>query len=282
MKLRIPILPASLLTALFCGFWLPASAHAQLLLTGETVLHVDELSGEVEAKFLDEHPDFRRSADIGFAYRRFDVFFLTFWTWNGRFVVYEPVAGFEDISGNKRIAVATIQEFSSEDWEGLIGNPPRSLYTRPLSFRFPAGLMILLSIGAAVALQKGVSWLTEPRRLISETLEAEIKRDLGYSEGVFYAADSTRVDAAVRNLRDLGFKASDALEAVSRINDELLFAQEDKIEGTFGVAARLEQQGEWDQSSEIYESLLQWLPSSDSRVAFARNCLAAIAEKRQC
>src|SRR5262249_18267668 len=69
---------------------------------------------------------------VGFAYRRFHIFFCDLWTWDGRYVLYE----------NKRYWV-----LQPEGVQMVFGKPEGKV-GKPFLYRFPLGLLILAGVAA--------------------------------------------------------------------------------------------------------------------------------------
>ena len=52
------------------------------------------------------------------------------------------------------------------------------------------------------------------------------------------------------------------------------------IDERLELGFQLEQQGEWDESAEVYSQVISSLPDADDRKDYARNCLESLNEKR--
>ena len=81
-----------ILTAVaYCAWPAPASA-AVLITRGETIKHVADIpSPEKENLQADLLRIANRNVQpaVGFAYKYWGIFWIDFWTWDGRFCIYE-------------------------------------------------------------------------------------------------------------------------------------------------------------------------------------------------
>jgi hypothetical protein len=98
--------------------------------SGETISHLGELPPEVKQSLPPQMP---RNLKVGFAYNYFHLFWCNVWTWNGRYVLYD---------GNRYMPL------QQGDLVTLTGKS-ESDHGKPLSYRIPLGLMILVGLVTA-------------------------------------------------------------------------------------------------------------------------------------
>ncbi|MHC4404958.1 MAG: hypothetical protein ACYTG0_35370 [Planctomycetota bacterium] len=120
--------------------------------TDEKMAHVRDLPSDVEE---DVRREMGHDVAIGFLYERFHVFWLDFWTWGGRHVLY---AGDE------------YWELEPIDWQGLLGEEGSENLSKPILYRFPLGLTIVvgLVIVGVLAAKLFPSDATRARRLLKD------------------------------------------------------------------------------------------------------------------
>lgn len=92
--------------------------------------------------------------------------------------------------------------------------------------------------------------------------------------------DEQRLLIAKNQLIGDGVDAHTADSNLRKIADAILASTNSRIDACLSVASQLDQKGEWDESVEVYSQVIATLPDTDERVTYARNCLAAVNEKR--
>lgn len=124
------------LAGLLCAALLPREAAARrgiaIVNYGDHVSHVGEIAPENQAMVaaMTGTP-----VDVGYFHQRVGLFWISIWTWDGAFCLYD--------SGN------SVWELSHEEAASLLGKDPGSLRA-PWVYRFPPGLFLLLGIGGFV------------------------------------------------------------------------------------------------------------------------------------
>ncbi|MDC0669426.1 hypothetical protein [Nannocystis radixulma] len=138
-----PLLSLSIPALALAGVALASTeAHAGkglLIIThGESVLHYDDLTGEAK-KFTAETTGYE--VKVGYLYSHFGVFWLDLWTWDGKYCLYHG---------------DNVWELTPEDAAGLLGVKVDDL-GKPLLYRIPLGILILLSLGVGFGLWRRFS-----------------------------------------------------------------------------------------------------------------------------
>src|SRR2546430_1958036 len=91
MSRRLPLRTMILVIATW-GVW-PAMAPAAVLITrGETIKHVADIPSPAKENLsADLQIIAKRNVQpaVGFAYKYWGIFWIDFWTWDGRFCIYE-------------------------------------------------------------------------------------------------------------------------------------------------------------------------------------------------
>src|SRR5262249_20756020 len=107
-----------------------ASAGIILITRGEIIKHVADIpSPAKEALAVELGKDVKRGIQpaVGFAYKYWGIFWLDFWTWDGRFGVYDD---------------GDFWQFQPGVVAGFL-NVEESSLTPPFFYRFPPGLVII-------------------------------------------------------------------------------------------------------------------------------------------
>jgi hypothetical protein len=138
-----PLLSLSIPALALAGVALASTeAHAGkgiLIIThGESILHYDDLTGEAK-KFADETTG--HEVQVGYLYSHFGVFWLDLWTWDGKYCLYHG---------------DNVWELTPEDAAGLLGVKVDDL-GKPLLYRIPLGILILLGLGVGFGLWRRFS-----------------------------------------------------------------------------------------------------------------------------
>jgi hypothetical protein len=95
---------------------------------GEEVAHVAALPGDARDGVRRE---LGKDVAIGYFYKRFHIFWLDLWTWDGRHVLY---------AGNE------CWELPPDAWAEILGATESQKLGKPILYRFPLGLTILVGL----------------------------------------------------------------------------------------------------------------------------------------
>ena len=121
---------------------------------GEEIDHVGDLPSDIKE---DIRRELGRDPAIGFAYRRFHIFWLDFWTWDGRHVLYCS-------EGKIYWEIGPESWIGPDSWAELLGRRESEMLSTPILYRFPLGLSIfggLVILGTLAILS---SWFTPAHR----------------------------------------------------------------------------------------------------------------------
>ena len=122
-------LPALAVAAVFC---LPSTAQARkffLITSGETVTHVEELPADVK-QVLQEKMGMPTDVAVGYSYSYFGIFWIDFWTWGGKHVLFRGNQTWE-------VPPSVLAE--------MLGKREKDLSV-PKLYRFPPGVIGLVLI----------------------------------------------------------------------------------------------------------------------------------------
>jgi hypothetical protein len=166
----------------------------------EQITHVGELPGHLREQARRE---LGQDVSIGFIWRRFHIYYVSFWTWGGEHVLYK---------GDRYWAP------KADAWEKLLGKEEAAKLSVPFFYRFPLGLA---AVGGLFALgivgprlfpsdrERARRLLKDPRYV--DAL-AEFAQAIAPPEGSSRRALSREaaMEAAVRRLQDQGIPAARA------------------------------------------------------------------------
>ena len=116
-----------------CAAWPDTVSAAVLITRGDTVKHIADIPSpakELVVAMLQRDGNGNRNVQpaVGFAYKYWGIFWIDFWTWDGRFCIYED----RTVYGEPPVAFLA----------GLL-NVSEAELTPPFFYRFPPGLLII-------------------------------------------------------------------------------------------------------------------------------------------
>ena len=231
---------------------------------GETVSELGNLPDDVREAVA---KDLGQEVSVGFVYSRFHLYYADMWTWNGRHVLYH---------GDRCWSPDDAQ------WRQLLGTSVEEKFGKPLQYRFPIGLTLLVSIT--------VLWNALPR--IFPTPEKKLQRlsqDARYAsalESVFPTSDPAlrttidpmRFDAAIVSLRGHGISESKARRNLQMLVGAVCADREQCIQAALLAAGEGAESGQFALSVGIMEQLVAALPTSDPRYEDTARLLAKFRE----
>jgi hypothetical protein len=174
------------------------SAHAIPIIagSGETIDHVRDLPETIRGRVAKE---LGPGVAVGFRYQRFHIYWITFWTWGGEFVLYRGTQFWVPPS--------------DQDWKDLLGGAGVADLRRPLFYTFPPGL-VLISAVVAVAVLKPLLFPTLQERSL------RLLKDKRYQEAWDLLGDKMRSSAKPGQSVDARAAYESAYEAaVQRLED---------------------------------------------------------------
>lgn len=237
---------------------------------GEELTEMGDLPPEVSRAVTRE---LGSAVRVAYLHQRVHVFWLDVWTWNGRHVLH---------SGD------TYWEPDSTQWQEMIGADPVSKYGKPILYRLPLipALLIVAFVGSAV---HNYFFKTDEEILkalmIDKRYQRSIETIFGRRDEQEFAKAITTVDEqrflrAKNELIGDGLDPHTAESNLRKVTDAILANTNAQIDAYLEVASRLDHEGEWDKSAEVYAQLISSLPDNDDRLTYVRNCLAAVKDKR--
>jgi hypothetical protein len=232
---------------------------------GEELTDLGELPPDAARSIAKE---LRTPVTVAFLHERAHIFLLDLWTWNGRHVLH---------SADKRF----YWELDSTAWQELIGGDPSAKYGKPILYRIPLLPALLVVAVVGYALRKRF-FKTEQEKLEALITDRRYQRSLQIlceSAKSITTLDEQRFLRAKNELIGEGVDAHSAETNLRKIADRIFANTNSQIDDAFAAASRLDQQGDWDKSAEIYSQILSSLPHNDERLTYARNCLALLNDK---
>jgi hypothetical protein len=235
---------------------------------GEKVTQLGELPPDVSRAVAAE---LGTSVTVAFLHERVHVFWLDLWTWHGRHVLH---------GGDK------YWEPDSSTWQQLIGDQPAAKFGTPIFYRVPM-LAAALVVGVVAwgvrkqcfkTPQEKLDVLMKDKRyqraleiLFGPTIEDAAKVATTLDEQKFQQAKSQLV------LDDVGGQTAET--NLRLVADAILATTNAQVDAALNAASQLAQQGEREQSAEIYNRLVAKLPENDERWLHAQKCLAVIRDQ---
>ena len=95
---------------------------------GETIADLGSLPPDVAE---DIRKEIGQEVSVGYMFNRFHIYHGDLWTWNGRHVLYH---------GDRYWALDDAQ------WREILGTSVEAKYGKPLRYRFPIGLTVLVTV----------------------------------------------------------------------------------------------------------------------------------------
>ena len=239
---------------------------------GEELKELGELPPEVAKTIQEESGKYLK---VAYLYERAHVFWMDIWTWNGRHVLY---------SGDE------YWEPDSETWQAMIGGQPAQKYGKPILYRVPV-LPALILLGVVGISVRKIFFKTEDEKLAvamnDQRYQKAIQTIFGSDTGedddnqkFVTSIDHEKFRRARDELVDAGVKVEAVDANLQKISNAILANTNAHIDSAFEAAAALENQGDLDQSAEIYTQLADSLPHNDERFATAVSGLESVNAKR--
>lgn len=130
------------LTALLVTLLAPADAHARrrgigIINTGDNVSHVGDVAQDHREMVMAETGS--PEAKVGYLYKRFGLFWVNVWTWDGKYCLYDDSD--------------TVWELDQEQAANLMGVTPEDV-APPFVYKFPPGLPVLLALGGFIVFSR--------------------------------------------------------------------------------------------------------------------------------
>lgn len=125
--------------------WSPRAAQAGIPIvygTADKIVRLGTLPKEAADSVEQE---LHKRVELGYFYQRFQIYWLDFWTWDGKHVLF---AGDE------------YWELEPDQWSDLLGDSKATLLKEPFLYNFPPGLIIVCAIGVMCT---AASWRTRRR-----------------------------------------------------------------------------------------------------------------------
>lgn len=175
----------------FAGAFLlssPAEAKGFFLITyGEKIVDVGVVAEEHREAMREE---FGADPSVGFIHNGFGLFWLNIWTWDGRYCAYQ---------GDQYM------ELEPQQAAMLLGVPLNQL-RKPIFYRFPPGLLILIVIVAIYATHKFVT-ASKEKKLSALFEDPRYKRALNMiSERVKQAEGASETEGDQESAFDKGLE----------------------------------------------------------------------------
>ena len=230
---------------------------------GETVSEVGKLSAEAREEVAKNlGPDL----SVGFLYSRVHVFYADLWTWDGRFVLYRGAKYWQPTDGQ---------------WMLTLGSSPQAKYGKPLLYRFPLGLVLLLSaIVLCTVLPKVFpSDQQKLEKLCNDgrcTKAVEMVLSADYALRTDY--DRTRFEATVVSLTGQSISESKARRNLERLLTAVCEHRRTVLNSGLYAAASLAKNGSISRSLEILQELSGSLPPTDPQRTKVDQFLAKLHE----
>jgi tetratricopeptide (TPR) repeat protein len=206
---------------------------------GEKIVHVGDLPPEVRAELRKET---NNDLAIGFCYQHSWLFGdgFDFWTWHGKYVLFE---------GNKLI------ELTDEQFVQLLGKERFDSLDKPLTYRFPVGLLTALGIVVAIGARIYLSAQSRARRLLKDNryqqaLEVYAKSLPSNSEPNRQDIENALAGGVEFLLQTHGIPARKAGPHLRLLVSEL---ERERSYELRNQGVEHEQAGEWEQAIGYYE-----------------------------